>query len=119
MKIGITIRNTQNKIACIKAVRTLSGLGLKEAKDLVEAAMEGIEQPLEVKHDLHELDVKKEIAILKEWGGLVTHLGTGHRSIILGTIHEAALFATSTGEYELASKLNLLLADERGPRDVI
>jgi large subunit ribosomal protein L7/L12 len=34
----------ENKIAVIKAVRSITGLGLKEAKDLVEAAPKAIKQ---------------------------------------------------------------------------
>jgi large subunit ribosomal protein L7/L12 len=34
----------QNKINCIKVVRELTGLGLKEAKDLVEAAPKAVKE---------------------------------------------------------------------------
>ena len=32
---------TGQKVACIKAIRTLTGLGLKEAKDLVDVCQDG------------------------------------------------------------------------------
>ena len=37
----------QNKVAVIKAVRQLTGLGLKEAKDLVEAAPKPVKEAVE------------------------------------------------------------------------
>lgn len=132
MKIGIFIpasaTNTAwgqsgafNKVGCIKAVRTLTGLGLKEAKDLVEAAAgpNGTEQPIAVRIDLPESEVRDQVARLKEGGAVVNHHSGSNRSIILGTIHEATMFATSVGEYELASKLNLLLGEETDKNDVL
>lgn len=56
-----------NKIAVIKVVRELTGLGLKEAKDLVEAApkpvKEGLAKPLaeEMKKKLAETGATVEI----------------------------------------------------------
>lgn len=38
MKIVLTVTN-RDKINCIKFVRSMTGLGLKEAKDVVEGAM--------------------------------------------------------------------------------
>ena len=38
-----------NKIACIKAVRELTGLGLKEAKDLVEGAPKAVKEGLRLR----------------------------------------------------------------------
>lgn len=56
-----------NKINVIKAVRTITGLGLKEAKDLVESApaaiKEGVnkEQAAEIKKQLEEAGATVEI----------------------------------------------------------
>lgn len=56
-----------NKINVIKAIRTITGLGLKEAKDLVEAAptvvKEGVnkEQAQEIKKQLEEAGAAVEI----------------------------------------------------------
>jgi len=38
-QIVLDAKTNVNKVQCIKAIRTLTGLGLKEAKDLVELAM--------------------------------------------------------------------------------
>lgn len=110
-----------NKVGCIKAVRYLSGCGLKEAKDLVEAAVgpNGYEQTVAIRNDIPDSEVKEQIAQLKEYGAIVNSLGTSHRSVIMGTLKEAALFATSVGEYSLASKLNLLLGEEADKNDVL
>jgi large subunit ribosomal protein L7/L12 len=47
-----------NKVAVIKAVRTITGLGLKEAKDLVEAAPKAVKEA--VSKD-EAADVKKQL----------------------------------------------------------
>ena len=54
-----------NKIACIKAVRELTGLGLKEAKDLVEGA------PKAVKEGLPKADAEAAKKKLEEAGAKV------------------------------------------------
>ena len=55
-----------NKIAVIKVVRALTGLGLKEAKDFVEAVAAG---PKTVKEGLSKEDADKMAAQFKEVGG--------------------------------------------------
>lgn len=55
-----------NKIAVIKAVREITGLGLKEAKDLVDAA------PKAIKEGANEDEAKALKAKLEEQGAVVT-----------------------------------------------
>lgn len=50
-----------NKIAVIKAVREITGLGLKEAKDLVEGAPKAVKEDV-AKADAEELKKKLEAA---------------------------------------------------------
>ena len=50
-----------NKISVIKEVRTITGLGLKEAKDLVEAAPKPLKQGL-AKAEADEMKAKLEAA---------------------------------------------------------
>jgi large subunit ribosomal protein L7/L12 len=56
-----------NKIAVIKEVRTITGLGLKEAKDLVEAAPKSLKQGIakaeaeEIKKSLEAAGAKVEL----------------------------------------------------------
>ncbi len=49
------------KIAVIRAVREISGLGLKEAKDLVEAAPKAVKEGVN-KEEAEELKKKLEVA---------------------------------------------------------
>jgi large subunit ribosomal protein L7/L12 len=57
----------ENKVAVIKVVRTATGLGLKEAKDLVESAPSTIKEGVpkaeaeEVKKQLEEAGAKVEV----------------------------------------------------------
>ncbi len=55
-----------NKIAVIKVVKAVTGLGLKEAKDLVDGA------PKMVKEDMKKEDAEKLKAELEEAGAKVT-----------------------------------------------
>ena len=56
-----------NKIAVIKAVRSISGLGLKDAKDLVEAAPKSLKESVskdeadEMKKQLEEAGASVEL----------------------------------------------------------
>ena len=54
-----------NKIQVIKVVRGLTGLGLKEAKDLVDAA------PKAIKEGISKADAEKIVAALAEAGAKV------------------------------------------------
>jgi len=54
-----------NKIQVIKVVRELTGLGLKEAKDLVDAA------PKPIKEGVSKVDAEKIVAALAEAGAKV------------------------------------------------
>ena len=54
-----------NKVQVIKAVRELTGLGLKEAKDLVDNA------PKTIKEGLSKEEAEKLEAAIKEVGGVV------------------------------------------------
>ncbi len=57
----------ENKVAVIKVVRTVTGLGLKEAKDLVEGAPSPIKEGVpkdeaeEIKKQLEEAGAKVEV----------------------------------------------------------
>jgi large subunit ribosomal protein L7/L12 len=65
-EFNVVLKNVgANKIAVIKAVRAATGLGLKEAKDLVEAA------PSKVKEDLPKADAEALKKSLEEAGAEV------------------------------------------------
>lgn len=98
---GKTLNNF-NKVAVIKAVRRLSGIGLKEAKDAVEAAMLG---------DLINLSYSKQInpstpsveahQILSEQGFELID-GTTKTEFIIAAVKESVKLATDIEEEELA-----------------
>ncbi len=57
----VLVEAGSNKIAVIKAVRELTGLGLKEAKDMVEGAPKAVKEALP-KADAEEAQKKLEAA---------------------------------------------------------
>ena len=92
-----------NKVAVIKAVRQLTGIGLKEAKDAVEEAMTGIvviikdgtphESTIASSHDandsIHE-------------NGMELYSGTSKTQFIIQAIRESAKMAADEEETDLA-----------------
>ncbi|WMY97725.1 MAG: 50S ribosomal protein L7/L12 [Arsenophonus sp.] len=54
-----------NKISTIKAIRTITGLGLKEAKDMVESA------PVTIKESVNKEESEKIKKIIEEAGASV------------------------------------------------
>lgn len=67
-KTEFTVRlnafDAASKIKVIKEVRTITGLGLKQAKDLVEAAPNAV-----IKKDIAKVDAEAMLKLLKEVGG--------------------------------------------------
>lgn len=91
-----------NKVACIKAVRGLVGLGLKDAKAAVESAMDGciitfdnIKPRVSTHVDQWAHDSLKE-------NGMELITGTSKLEFIIEAVKEAAKIATDEGEEELA-----------------
>lgn len=62
-----------NKVSCIKAVREATGLGLKEAKDVLDFAEDGRSSTLKV-HAYHTYGVKREIDITEARAILISIL---------------------------------------------
>jgi large subunit ribosomal protein L7/L12 len=60
-----SVADTTKKIAVIKVVRTITGLGLKEAKDLVEGA------PKPLKEGVSKAEAEKIKKEVEEAGGVV------------------------------------------------
>jgi len=96
-----------HKVAGIKAIRTLTGLGLKEAKDMIEAAVgSSVTMKVRIPHPDYELQK------LKESGVQITPVGPDTRQMIRDTLKETAVFATMSGEYGFASRINQFLLEE-------
>lgn len=62
MKITVTGITPTHKIACIKAIRTITGMGLVEARDLVNAVDAGEPQTLDVLRDPKTVDFSEYLA---------------------------------------------------------
>jgi len=91
-----------NKVACIKAVRQLTGLGLKEAKDAVELAMtnvvvtfDDITAERSINADHSSFDALKE-------NGMELVAGTSKIEFIIAAVKESAKLAADEAEEELA-----------------
>ena len=61
-EFDVVLKEVGNKIAVIKAVRGATGLGLKEAKDLVESA------PCKIKEGMPKADAEALVKALEETG---------------------------------------------------
>lgn len=100
-----------NKVGCIKAVRLLTGLGLKEAKDLVEAAMVS-PQTFTVSPRTIDVDRKAALRDLEKWGASLSTTATSNRKLVLEAMREMAMFAMTVNEFELAERLTRFLREE-------
>jgi hypothetical protein len=98
-----------NKIGAIKAIRILTQLGLKEAKDMVEAAV-GSSVPMEV--TASTLDAASAMQDLRNSGVIVRPAGPNTRQLVLDSIREMAILSTVSGEYALAGRINQFLYEE-------
>ena len=108
------IGKTHNKVAAIKALRSMSGLGLKDAKDGVEDVMSGrtLTVPLSINalDDRGLLNAREEIATLRAEG---IHVGVGgtKRDVVIGATRSAAKMAVNDKQYDLAIDLIKVLRD--------
>lgn len=110
-----TLRTTHNfnsqdygKVAVIKALRSIGGIGLKEAKDGVELAAEGI--PFEFTTTTILRDRYDEMEVFKEHGFILAELDS-KTSIVLESVKQSVVFATKEGDNELARLLLNVLMD--------
>jgi len=96
-----------NKVAAIKAIRTLTGLGLKEAKDASERP--GVQQFFPMVHGLTQTAIDEQTRILRAEGyeiGPSVH-------IIIEELRQLGSQALLQGEDELANEiLQLVLAEK-------
>ena len=106
------VGETNNKVAAIKAFRFLSGAGLKEAKDSVEAVMAGNR----VEWDIHPSAMvdgsrpSEPVRTLMSEGIGVSGVATKRNAILLSTA-SAAKIAIDDKDYELAISLIKVLKE--------
>lgn len=104
-RIG-NLPSSYNKVAAIKAIRVIAGLGLKEAKDAVEIAEGGVPYDLGFKNPSH---FAEELASLREQGFTVT--GGGQKiDFIIKSLRAGVKMATDADEFELAKDLIDIIA---------
>jgi hypothetical protein len=105
---------TGNKLAAIKALRSFTGLGLKDAKDAVEDVMDGHNLDVPVNGNLIDnhgkLVARDELAALRE-NGIHVSLGGTKREAVIGATRSAAKIAIEDCQYDLAIDLIKVLRD--------
>ena len=115
-KLKITLRPgaTPQKVACIKAARSLTGLGLKDAKDFIELAMDTgtAEVTLYGPMDPKILG-SEEVDTLRREGFRINGLAD-KKDAILRSTKTSARIAIDDGEYELAIDLVKVLQQHDG-----
>lgn len=100
-----TMRDGFNKVAAIKAVRQLTGIGLKEAKEVVEEAMTGVVVDLSASVPDESLISVQESYHALAAQGLELIQGTNKVEFIVAAIKESAKMAADEEEEELAIML--------------
>jgi hypothetical protein len=110
-----TLRTTRNfdpsnynKVAVIKAMRSLTGIGLKEAKDAVELAASGT--PFQFETGVFISDSLGEVEVIDENHFTVTEVNA-NVSIVLSSVKQSAIFSTKQGDNELGRLLLNVLID--------
>ena len=102
--------NFSNKVAAIKAVRAITGLGLKEAKDAVEDAMIGNAVSINTSFNPHDPIHSGGLQDLKDMGFDLGDKNT-KTAIILESVKQAAILATKEDDYDLTKLLLNVLTD--------
>lgn len=111
MRIAIlsakTFKDLQDKISAIKAVRALTGAGLKEAKQLVESVGPGHDEILKIPHSVLEPTFSENIKRLKD-SGLTVKLTDKHlktRANIREEISKLVNYCTLAAQYDISRAL--------------
>ena len=97
-----TPNGLSDKIQAIKALRGLTGLGLKESKEMVEAAAAGTQQRATISSNDPDAVNSLRLAGLN-----ITIIQHDHpsRTHIAGEIQKITTYATLAGQYDLAKVL--------------
>jgi len=102
-----------NKVAAIKALRLLTNVGLKEAKDAVESAMTGELVDLHNASPRDAMINADEAVNTLHVNGLELLDGTSKTEFIVTAIKESAKLAADEGEEKLAMLLLGVLRDHK------
>jgi hypothetical protein len=96
------------KVNCIKAVRYLTGLGLKEAKAVTDQLSEGKSQKIEV--TLQICDRQEQYDTLRENGIQIMEMGNTY----VKDIRNLLIRALKNGDYSIAEEVLILLKSVDG-----
>jgi len=102
-----TRHDLDNKVAAIKGVRMLCGMGLKEAKEFVEKVTPGHSETISVSHNTLEPRYGEGIALLKQSGLTVKTIKPNlpaRRGLAEG-IAGLVTYATMAGQYDISRAL--------------
>lgn len=101
-----------NKVTCIKSIRALTGLGLKEAKDIADAG--GVLHEKPVSPNLTAREFEENCRILRNEGVEVN----GSVFMILQDLRDLGAQALKQGEDELANEILQLVLAEKLRRNI-
>jgi hypothetical protein len=93
-----------DKVGCIKGLRTLTGMGLKDAKDFVETVQ--TQSPYEIAiavSDIDEYEIKDAIRRMEAGGIYTAPVGTSQD--LQESIKQSALLAVESNEFAIAIRL--------------
>ena len=99
-----------NKVAAIKAVRAITGLGLKEAKDAVEEAMVGHIVSINTSFNPYDTIHAAGLQDLSDMGFDLGDKKT-KTAIVLESVKQAAILATKEDDYDLTRLLLNVLTE--------
>jgi len=97
----------QNKVAAIKGVRGLTGLGLKESKELVERINPGHSETIIIAHHILEPTYTQSIQNIRD-GGLTARMcnhNSKARKGIANELRRLVTFATMSAQYDISKAL--------------
>jgi hypothetical protein len=112
LKIVVPMHGAQNAVVCIKAIRALYGLGLKEAKDIYDK--HGSYYIGESQYDAGTAEFEDNCRILRNYGFQV---GPAVEEI-LRSLRKLASEALLQGEDELANEILQMVLAEKLRRNV-
>lgn len=100
----------QNKVAAVKGLLGISGLGLKESKELIERVTPCHNEVVTLSHDVLEPRYSESINLIKQ-SGLTVHTNNTNdpnekiRLSIGDQIRSLVTFSTMGGQYDIAKAL--------------
>jgi hypothetical protein len=101
--------NTTNKIAVIKAIRGLTGLGLKDAKDIADEAVNR-KQHITVTQKLSAGQIHEWLMSIENAGAAISSLKNGgNYEKYVSQLKEISVAATLAGDYYVSSSINEML----------